>query len=123
MNLRSGANIVITQTEALTVIDVNTGSNIRKSDKKTLIFNTNTEAAAEIAFQLRLRNISGIIIIDFIDMTEEGRKEVESVLRQHTKEDKCRVTVEDFTKLGLLELTRQKKRRSLSQQIKDDDKK
>ena len=80
--------------------------------------NTNIEAAREIAFQLRLRNISGIVITDFIDMDKNGEDEVMSVIAECSREDICRINVVGFTKLGLLELTRQKKRRSLYEQLK-----
>ena len=116
--LPSGGNIMITVTEALTVIDVNTGSNVKKSDKESVILSTNLEAAKEVAFQLRLRNISGIVIVDFIDMDKDGEEEVKACLKQCTGDDKCKINILDFTKLGLLELTRQKKRQSLEMQIK-----
>ncbi len=116
--LPSGGNIVITVTEALTVIDVNTGTNVRNTAKENIILNTNVEAAREIAFQLRLRNISGIVITDFIDMDKSGEDRVISVIKECFREDKCRVNVVGFTKLGLLELTRQKIRRSLYEQLK-----
>ena len=116
--LPSGGNIIITVTEALTVIDVNTGSNVKNTAKENIILNTNIEAAREIAFQLRLRNISGIVITDFIDMDKNGEDEVMSVIAERSREDICRINVVGFTKLGLLELTRQKKRRSLYEQLK-----
>ncbi|MBR4182344.1 MAG: ribonuclease E/G [Lachnospiraceae bacterium] len=116
--LPSGGNIIITVTEALTVIDVNTGSNVKNTAKENIILNTNIEAAREIAFQLRLRNISGIVITDFIDMDKNGEDEVMSVIAECSREDICRINVVGFTKLGLLELTRQKKRRSLYEQLK-----
>ncbi len=118
VHLKSGGNIVITVTEALTVIDVNTGSNVKNTEKEDMILLTNREAAQEIAFQLRLRNISGIVIIDFIDMDKNGRDIVISDMQSYTKNDSCKVNILDFTKLGLLELTRQKERQPLYRQVR-----
>ena len=83
-----------------------------------MILLTNREAAQEIAFQLRLRNISGIVIIDFIDMDKNGRDIVISDMQSYTKNDSCKVNILDFTKLGLLELTRQKERQTLYRQVR-----
>jgi len=102
--LSSGANIIIEQTEALTVIDVNSAR-----AKKSLPVSVNREAAAAIAEQIRLRNLSGIIIIDFMKMSsDDERGQIISLMRSLTKSDFAKVNVEDFTKLGLLELTREK---------------
>lgn len=102
--LKSGANIVIEQTEALSVIDVNSAKS-----KKSASFTVNREAAAEIMDQIRLRNISGIIIIDFMKMhSEDERKGIIAIMRSLAKMDPARISVEGFTKLGLLEMTREK---------------
>ncbi|MCR4798704.1 MAG: ribonuclease E/G [Lachnospiraceae bacterium] len=112
--LNSGANIIIEQTEALTVIDVNSS---RQATKKEIqLFDINKEAAKEIALQIKLRNISGIIIVDFINLDDPADKaELLSVLRDETRYDSCRVTVLDYTKLGLVEMTREKKYPSLKE--------
>ena len=112
--LRNGAYIVIDHTEAMTVIDVNTGkTDINKSAQETVYY-TNLEAAKEIARQLRLRNISGIIIIDFIDMkSKELRDKLFNKLNKELKEDKVRARAIDYTALNLVELTRQKIKKPL----------
>ncbi|MDE7311615.1 MAG: ribonuclease E/G, partial [Eubacterium sp.] len=103
--LKSGANIVIQPTEALTVIDVNSGKNTAKKDKQRNHYAINLEAAREIAFQLRLRNISGIIIVDFIDLYDEALEaELLNELRNCLKKDPVPATVVDITKLGLVEI-------------------
>ena len=112
--LRNGAYIVIDHTEAMTVIDVNTGkTDINKSAQETVYY-TNLEAAKEIARQLRLRNISGIIIIDFIDMkSKELRDKLFNKLKKELKKDKVRARAIDYTALNLVELTRQKIKKPL----------
>lgn len=112
--LRNGAYIVIDHTEAMTVIDVNTGkTDINKSAEQTVYY-TNFEAAKEIARQLRLRNISGIIIIDFIDMkSKELRDKLFNKLNKELKEDKVSARAIDYTALNLVELTRQKIKKPL----------
>lgn len=116
--LKSGSNLVIEPTEAMTVIDVNSAKNLQKKDQASQIFSVNMEAAAEIARQLRLRNISGIIMIDFIDMkSPEDQKKLLFQMRQLVREDPVRTEVVDLTKLGLMELTRQKIRRPLHEQL------
>lgn len=112
--LRNGAYIVIDHTEAMTVIDVNTGkTDINKSAQETVYY-TNLEAAKEIARQLRLRNISGIIIIDFIDMkSKELRDKLFNKLNKELKEDKVMARAIDYTALNLVELTRQKIKKPL----------
>lgn len=118
--LKSGGYLVIDPTEAMTVIDVNTGKNIEKKSSSELYFKTNLEAAAEIAAQLRLRNLSGIIIIDFIDMTSmEQREELLALLRRLLAEDPVKTTLVDMTALGLVEVTRKKIHRPLYEQIKN----
>lgn len=110
--LKSGANIIIEQLETLTFIDVNTSKNLSK-DKKTILA-VNKEAAVEIAAQLKLRNISGMIIVDFINMeSEEEEQELLQVLRFAVRKDSVKTQVIDITKLGLVELTRKKVSKSL----------
>ena len=109
--LKNGAYLIIDRTEALTVIDVNTGRYVGENNLEETVFNTNLIAAEAIAKQLRLRNIGGIIIIDFIDMdVEEHRTQVVEHLRQMLKLDRIKTTVVGITGLGLVELTRKKTR-------------
>jgi ribonuclease G len=109
--LKCGGYIVIDKTEALTVIDVNTGKNVGKSELRDTIMETNIQAAREIAKQLRLRDIGGIIIIDFIDMKQEEDKRVLlEELKRSLKEDKTRTVVVGITKLNLVEMTRKRRR-------------
>lgn len=116
--LKSGANIVIQPTEALTVIDVNSGKNMAKKDKKLNHYEINIEAAREIALQLRLRNISGIIIVDFIDLYDDALEaELLSELRACLKKDPVPTVLVDITKLGLVEITRKKQRKPLAEQF------
>lgn len=105
--LKSGAFITIDKTEALVAIDVNSGKFIGKKDVEETIKEVNLEAAREIAKQIRLRDISGIIIIDFIDMhIEENKQAVIDEIIRCSKKDRSRVQVEEFTKLNLMEITR-----------------
>jgi ribonuclease G len=114
--LKSGASIIIEPTEALTVIDVNTEKTLSKKQVKETIFNTNMEAAEEIAYQLRARNISGIIIIDFIDMIDpDDKNKLMQRLRYLTSFDRIKTTVIDMTALGLVEVTRKKIKQPLSE--------
>lgn len=116
--LKSGGYLVIQPTEALTVIDVNSGKSIAKKKVQEHYLKINLEAAEEIAHQLRLRNISGIIIVDFIDMKEQSAKdELMLHLKQLVKKDSVPVQVVDMTRLNLVELTRKKVRKSLAEQI------
>lgn len=116
--LPSGAYLLIEPTEALTVIDVNTGKNVTKKSREDMIFQVNLEAAREIARQLILRNLSGIILVDFIDMTSKEHQEtLLKELKRTLKADKVPCTLVDMTKLGLVELTRKKVQKSLSEQI------
>ena len=116
--LKSGAYLIIQPTEALTVIDVNTGKNVAKKDSQENFLRVNKDAAAEIARQLRLRNISGIILIDFINMTSgEAEQELLSYLRACLKSDPVPVQLVDITKLGLVELTRKKRRKPLRESL------
>ena len=105
--LKCGGFITIDRTEALTAIDVNTGKYIGNSDLEQTVFKVNKEAIAEIAKQLRLRDIGGIIIIDYIDMHEEkNKKEIIELLAQNLKTDRTKSQILGFTKLNLLEMTR-----------------
>ena len=99
--------ITIDKTEALTAIDVNTGKYIGNKDLEETVYNTNKEASIEIAKQLRLRDIGGIIIVDYIDMKEDKNKEkILKLLKDLFKEDRTRCQVAGFTELNLLEMTR-----------------
>ncbi len=116
--LKSGANLVIEPTEALTVIDVNSGKNTEKKDKQRNHYKINLEAAEEIAFQLRLRNLSGIILVDFIDMQSKDDQEgLMAQLRAYLRLDPVPAQVVDMTRLGLVEITRKKKKKPLAEQI------
>ena len=107
--LPSGGSIIIERTEALTVIDVNTGKNVGTSNLEETVFRNNLEAAEEIARQLRLRDIGGIIVIDFIDMEiRENRDKVGSALRSALARDKTRAQVYEISELGLVEMTRKR---------------
>ena len=105
--LKCGGFITIDKTEALTAIDVNTGKFVGKKNIEKTVYQVNKEATVEIAKQLRLRDIGGIIIIDYIDMQEEkNKKEIEKLLIEELKKDRTKCQVEGFTKLNLLEMTR-----------------
>ncbi len=113
--LKCGAYLVIDQTEALTVIDVNTGKYVGSTNLEDTVLKTNLDAATEIARQLRLRNIGGIIIVDFIDMPkEEHQQYVLQKLEEELKKDKTKTNILGMTQLGLLEMTRKKVRPSLN---------
>ena len=115
VDLKSGGYLIIDQTEALTTIDVNTGGFVGSRNFDDTIFKTNLEAAQTIARQLRLRNLGGIIIVDFIDMeTEEHRHAVLAELQKALARDHTRITVNGFTALGLVEMTRKRTRESLA---------
>lgn len=118
--LKSGGYLVIEPTEALTVVDVNTGKYTGKKNPRDTIMKINLEAAKETARQMRLRNLSGIIIIDFIDMAEEeDRKLLVDSLSGWCQKDPVKTTVVDMTKLNLVEVTRKKQRRPLHEIIGD----
>jgi ribonuclease E len=107
--LSSGGYIVIDRTEAMTVIDVNTGKSVGKTNLEETVVNTNVEAAREVARQLRLRDIGGMIIIDFIDMLlEQNKRKVVEALREEMAKDKTRSQIFDISPLGLLEVTRKR---------------
>ncbi|POM22052.1 Ribonuclease G [Burkholderia cepacia] len=115
VDLKSGGYLMIDQTEAMTTIDVNTGGYVGARNFDDTIFKTNLEAAHTIARQLRLRNLGGIIIIDFIDMENaEHRDAVLSELKKALSRDRTRVTVNGFSQLGLVEMTRKRTRESLA---------
>ena len=112
--LKSGGYIIVEQTEALTAIDVNTGRFVGKHNLEDTILKTNLEAVKEIAYQLRLRNIGGIIIIDFIDMEKEvNREKVFTALEEALKADKSKTNILKISELGLVEMTRKRVRESL----------
>lgn len=116
--LKSGGYIVIELTEALTSIDVNTGSYVGKRNLEETILNTNLEAVKEIAYQLRLRNIGGLIVIDFIDMESlEDRHRVYSALKEALSKDKAKTYVLRMSELGLIEMTRQRAKENLYRQM------
>ena len=116
VDLKSGGYLVIDQTEALTTIDVNTGGFVGARNFDDTVFKTNLEAAHAIARQLRLRNLGGIVIIDFIDMTQpEHQQAVLSELRKQLARDRVKTQAGGFSALGLLEMTRKRTRESLAQ--------
>src|SRR5690606_12993551 len=118
VDLKSGGYLIIDQTEALTTIDVNTGGYVGARNFDDTIFKTNLEAAQAIARQLRLRNLGGIIIIDFIDMLREDHREnVLSEFRKQLGRDRTKVTLSGFSPLGLVEMTRKRTRESLAQML------
>lgn len=117
--LKSGAYLIIEHTEAMTVIDVNSGKAIKGNNKEDKLFAINVEAADEIARQLRLRNISGMIIVDFISMSNSYNEEqLLKALRNAVYDDSVLTTVVDITKLGLVEMTRKRIRKPLYEVMK-----
>jgi ribonuclease G len=118
VDLKSGGYLIIDQTEALTTVDVNTGGFVGARNFDDTIFKTNLEAAGAIARQLRLRNLGGIIIADFIDMTREDHQAaVLAEFRKQLARDRVRTTVSGFTQLGLVEMTRKRTRESLAHML------
>src|SRR3982751_2966012 len=118
VELKSGGYLIIDQTEALTTVDVNTGAFVGARNFDDTVFKTNLEAAQAIARQLRLRNLGGIIILDFIDMSrEEHRAAVLAELKKQLGRDRTKVTVSGFTQLGLVEMTRKRTRESLAHML------
>ncbi|HEY9156529.1 Rne/Rng family ribonuclease [Candidatus Binatus sp.] len=118
--LKSGGYLVFDQAEALTAIDVNTGRFVGKRSQDDTIFKTNLEAVEEVVNQLRLRNIGGIIIVDFIDMDREGdRKKVSDALAIALKRDKARTSALKISELGLVQMTRKRTRESLEKLLTD----
>ncbi|AFK87113.1 MULTISPECIES: Rne/Rng family ribonuclease [Thermoanaerobacterium] len=118
--LKSGGFIIIDETEALTVIDVNTGKYTGKSSLQETILKTNIEAAKEIALQLRLRDIGGIIVVDFIDMdSDNDRQKLLKVFEESLKSDRSKCSVLGFTHLGLVEMTRKRVRSNVSEYLQE----
>ena len=118
VDLKSGGYLIIDQTEALTTVDVNTGGFVGARNFDDTIFKTNLEASQAIARQLRLRNLGGIVIVDFIDMTRDSHRD--AVLAEFQKQlsrDRIKTTVNGFSALGLLEMTRKRTRESLAHQL------
>jgi ribonuclease G len=116
--LKSGGYIVIDQAEALTAIDVNTGRYVGKRNLEETITKTNLEAVKEVAYQLRLRNMGGMIVIDFIDMDkQQNRDRVQTLLTDELKKDRARTNVVRISELGLVEMTRQRVRESLGRML------
>lgn len=120
VNLKSGGYLIIDQTEALTTVDVNTGGFVGGRNFKDTIFKTNLEAAVAIARQLRLRNLGGIIVLDFIDMDDPDHQQaVLAELNKALSHDRTRTTVSSFSQLGLVEMTRKRTRDSLAHQLNE----
>jgi len=116
--LKSGGYIVIDQTEAMTVIDVNTGKFVGKEELEDTIFKTNLEAVKEIAYQIRFRNLGGIIIVDFIDMERlENRERVFNAFVEAMKKDRAKNTISHISELGLIQMTRKRVRESLGRTL------
>ena len=116
ISLNSGGSIVIDPTEAMTTIDVNSARSTKGKDIEETAFKTNLEAANEIARQLRLRDVGGLVVIDFIDMTnEDNQNKVESAFRKAIYTDRARVQVSNISRVGLLEISRQRLRPSLNE--------
>jgi ribonuclease E len=112
--LKSGGSVVIDSTEALISIDVNSGRGTVGKDAETMTFRTNLEATREISRQLRLRDLGGLVVIDFIDMKDRKHvREVEKVLREELKKDRAKTDTSHISKFGLMELSRQRQRPSL----------
>lgn len=116
--LKSGGYIVIDQTEAMTVIDVNTGKFVGKEELEDTVLKTNLEAVKEIAYQIRLRNLGGIIIVDFIDMEKyENRDRVFIAFVEAMKKDRAKNTISHISELGLIQMTRKRVRESLGRTL------
>jgi ribonuclease G len=116
--LKSGGHLIVDQTEAMTTVDVNTGSFLGQRNLEETVYRTNLEAAQAVARQLRLRNLGGIIIIDFIDMTdEEHKRQVLRTLEKGLARDHAKTAVYDFSPLGLVEMTRKRTTESLERQL------
>ncbi len=118
VDLKSGGYVIFDQTEALTTVDVNTGGFVGARNFDDTIFKTNLEAAGAVARQLRLRNLGGIVIVDFIDMgREEHQQAVLAEFRKQLARDRTRTTISGFTQLGLVEMTRKRTRESLAHML------
>ena len=121
MELKSGGYLVFDQTEAMTTIDVNTGSFVGRRNQEETIFKTNLEAATTLARQLRVRNLGGIIIVDFIDMQDpEHRRQVHRTLEKAMAKDPARNKITGVSELGLVEMTRKRTRESLEHVLCED---
>jgi ribonuclease G len=118
VDLKSGGYLIVDQTEALTTIDVNTGGYVGARNFDDTIFKTNLEAALTIARQLRLRNLGGIVIVDFIDMArEDHREQVLAEFKKQIARDRVKTMVGGFSQLGLVEMTRKRTRESLAHML------
>jgi ribonuclease G len=118
VNLKSGGYLIIDQTEAMTTIDVNTGAFVGHHNQEETLFKTNLEAATALARQLRLRNLGGIIIVDFIDMQDpEHQRQVFRTLEKATEKDSAKITLTGISELGLVQMTRKRTRDSLSRTL------
>ncbi|MEW6067729.1 MAG: Rne/Rng family ribonuclease [Nitrospirota bacterium] len=118
--LKSGGYIVIDHTEAMTVIDVNTGKFVGKEELEDTILKTNLEAVKEISYQIRLRNLGGIIIVDFIDMEKhENREKVFNAFLEAMKKDRAKNTISHISELGLIQMTRKRVRESLGRTLSE----
>ena len=118
VELKSGGFLVIDKTEAMTVIDVNTGKYVGNANLGETVYQMNLEAADEIMRQLRLRDIGGIIIVDFIDMEKEAQKEkLLYRLRKQAQKDRTKMNIVDITSLGLVEITRKKSRQNMESMV------
>ncbi len=114
-SLKSGGFLVVEQTEAMVTIDVNSGKSTKKKNIEETAFHTNLEACEEVARQLRLRDMGGLIVVDFIDMKERNHKaEITKALKKHLKSDKAKTKVGGITKFGLLEMSRQRIRHAIT---------
>jgi ribonuclease G len=121
VELKSGGYLIIDQTEAMTTIDVNTGSFVGRRNLEETIFKTNLEAATTLARQLRVRNLGGIIIVDFIDMKDgEHRRQVHRTLEKAMQRDPARNKITGVSELGLVEMTRKRTRESLEHVLCED---
>ena len=120
VDLPGGGYLILDHTEAMTVIDVNTGKCVTGKNKQETIRKINLEAAKETARQLRLRNLSGIIIVDFVDMEDpEDEQRLLETMREQLKYDPMKAAAVDITSLGLMEVTRKKQRKTLKEQAKE----
>jgi ribonuclease G len=116
--LKSGGYIVIEETEALVAIDVNTGRFVGKGNPDDTIFKTNFEAVKEVAYQIRLRNLGGIIIVDFIDMERESdREKILQAFKEALSRDRAKTNILSISELGLIEMTRKRVRENLSRKM------
>ena len=114
VQLKSGGSIVIDTTEALISIDVNSGRGMIGKDTESMVYKTNLEAASEIARQLRLRDLGGLVVIDFIDMRDRNHvREVDKLFRDELKRDRAKIDTAHISKFGIMELSRQRLRPSL----------